>query len=422
MPTFDYRALNPEGRYITGRIEAPNATQARRKLRADLINVVEIKDRAEANGGPRFSLTAVKKRKSKSVNLESLQISRIKADKLSFAFLDKLYQLVSSGLPLGDAIKSLTQRLNEPVLKAICEGLWRDLCEGSSLAAAMRRQPNIFDATLASMIEAGEATGNLKPILENVIELLEARLRLRKEIISGLSYPAFILTIVFFVLLFVLFYLMPRVETMLDSMGGELTLSARLVVGLGEFSITTGPFILIGLLIAGVSVFQWRRTDDGRLATDRFLLRVPVLREVVMNAELSRLANLAGILLGSGVDATDALKLIERSMKNHELLSRFRASRALIRDGASFSQAFHHEGLLPDMDLDILSISENTGNLVTGFTSIYRNRHTALGEQMKKMTVVISTGALFVVFGIVSLVVFGIVSSIMQLSQNVLGG
>jgi type II secretory pathway component PulF len=421
MPSFNYRALGLKGQYENGRLDASNSQEARRLLRERGLNPVEVtavntSTNTTQGQSPRTTSKAIK-----HVDLDKLHLSKAKADKLCLAFLEKVYQLVESGLPLGDAIKSLNQRLTEPTLHSISEELWRDLSEGATLADAMRRRPALFEPTLASMIEAGEATGNLKPILQNIIELLEAHIQLRKEILSGLSYPAFLLVVVFFVLIFVLFYLMPKVEQMLDSMGGELSLAAKIIVGLANFSLSGGPVILILALIAGVSLFQWRKTPSGKLSFDRISLRTPVIKDIVHNAELSRLSNLASILMGSGVDTTDALKLLERSFQNEDMRLRFRTCRSLISDGASFSASFQNQNIVEDMDADVLSISENTGSLVKGFRHIYRNRHIALSEQMKRLTAVITTGALLFVFAIISLVVFGVVSSIMQLSSSVLG-
>lgn len=421
MASFTYRALNARGRYESGRTEAASSDEVRRHLRERGLNPVEVTSR---EGPPSSSGTAQRDGASavRAVDLNKLQISRAKADKLCLSLLEKVYQLVENGLPLGDAIKSLHQRLTDPLLHAVSEELWRDLSEGATLATALRRRPKLFDPTIASMIEAGEATGNLQPILENIVHLLESRIALRKEILSGLSYPAFILVVVFFVLNFVLFYLMPKVEQMLDSMGGELSLAAQLVLGFANFSLTGGPIILVFAVIGGVSLFQWRKTEEGKLGTDRFLLRLPVVRQIVLNAELSRMSNLAAILLGSGVETTDALKLLEKGFRNEDIRLRFRTCRSLIADGASFSKALQNQEILTDMDVDVLSISENTGSLVKGFANIYRSRHAALEEQMKKLTAVIATGALLFVFVLVFLLVFGIVSSIMQLSSSVLGG
>lgn len=422
MPRFYYRAINPQGQSSTGATDATDAAAVRRKLRAEGLTPIDVRP-----SKPAEPLRSGMREKSKPANpagrekLAKAPIGAAEVDRINLAFFTKLHQLVQNGMPLGDAVKALSQRLTVPRLKALCTGLWQELSRGSNMAGALRRYPKIFDATTVAMVEAGEATGNLGPILGNLVEMLETRRAMRKEIRSGLAYPAFILAVVFFVMIFVLFYLMPNVQSMMDSMGGELTLPTRLVMGFARFSLTGGPFILGGFGAIALLIRQWRQGEAGRLATDRWLLNIPVVRSIALNAELCRLCNLSAVLLGSGVDTTEALRLIERALQNRHLRGLFAASRNLINDGASFSNALRHNHVMPDMDLDILGISEDAGDLVAGFRSIYRARNEELREQMKKLTVWISSGALLFVFVLVFLLVFGIVSSILQLSSSVLG-
>ncbi|VGO14256.1 Putative type II secretion system protein F [Pontiella desulfatans] len=422
MPRFFYRAVNAQGHSSTGAVEAADAAGARRKLRTDGLTPVDIRP-----ANPADHAHAASREKSKPVTsaemekLNSAQVGAGEANKIALELFTRVHQLVDNGMPLGDAVKALGQRLTVPRQKALCSGLWHELSKGSNMAGAMRRFPKIFDATTIAMVEAGEATGNLGPILENLIEMLETRREMRKEIASGLAYPAFILIVVFLVMLFVLFYLMPNIQTMMDSMGGELTLPTRIVMGFAKFSLTGGPFILGAFGGIFLLFRQWRKTEGGRLASDRWLLRLPVVKGIAQNAELSRVCNLSAVLLDSGVDTTDALRLIERSMQNRYLRGLFSASRTLISDGASFANALRHNKVMPDMDLDILGISEDAGDLVAGFRSIYKARNEELRDQMKRLTVWIGTGAMFFVFALVFLLVFGIVSSILQLSSSVLG-
>lgn len=423
MPRFFYRAVNAHGHSSTGAVEAADAATARRKIRADGLTPVDIRpanpqEHPHGGGRERGRPVAVSAELEK---LNSAQIRAGEANKIALELFTRIHQLVVNGMPLGDAVKALGQRLTVPRQKALCTGLWQELSKGSNMGGAMRRFPKIFDATTVAMVEAGEATGNLAPILSNLIDMLETRREMRKEIMSGLAYPAFILVVVLFVMVFVLFYLMPNVQAMMDSMGGELTLPTRIVMGFAKFSLTGGPFVLGILAGAGLLLRQWRRSEGGRLATDRWMLRLPVVKGIARNAELCRVCNLSAVLLDSGVDTTDALRLIERAMQNRHLRGLFSASRTLISDGASFANALRHNRVMPDMDLDILGISEDAGDLVSGFRSIYRSRNEELRDQMKKLTAWIATGALFFVFALVFLLVFGIVSSILQLSSSVLG-
>lgn len=423
MPRFFYRAVNAQGHASSGAVEALDVAGARRKVRENGLVPVDIRPanpQDHTQGGERAKGRTI----AVSAELEKLNrahISPTEANKIALELFTRIHQLVVNGMPLGDAVKALGQRLTVPRQKALCTGLWQELSKGANMGDAMRRFPKIFDPTTVAMVEAGEATGNLAPILTNLIEMLETRREMRKEIMSGLAYPAFILMVVVVVMIFVLFYLMPNIQAMMDSMGGELTLPTRIVMGFAKFSLTGGPFIIGIFAAAGLLLRQWRRSENGRLSSDRWMLQIPVVKGIASNAELCRMCNLSAVLLDSGVDTTDALRLIERAMQNRHLRGLFSASRTLISDGASFANALRHNRVMPDMDLDILSISEDAGDLVSGFRSIYKSRNEELRDQMKKLTAWIATGALFFVFALVFLLVFGIVSSILQLSSSVLG-
>ncbi len=424
MPRFFYKAVSADNQTTTGTLDATDAASARRRLRdKDLkplsVHPLDAKTRigAEPSKTTGGAVATTRERE----DFLKARISRSEADKLALAFFTKLHQLVVNGMPLGDAVKALSHRLTVPRLKALSGGLWHELSRGSTLGRAMQTMPKLFDPTTIAMLEAGEATGNIAPILANIIEMIEGRRRLRKEVLSGLAYPAFLLGLVVCVMIFVLFYLMPNVQTMMSAMGSELTLPTRLIMAFAQFSLTGGPFILGVLAFVALLIRQWRQTPGGRLITDRQLLSFPGTRNIVLNVELARICNLAAVLLDSGVDATDALRLIERAVRNEHLRMLFNGARSLINDGLSFASALRKQQILPEMDLDVLSISEDAGDLVAGFRSIHQVRQEELRAQLKRLTVLIGTGSLIFVFMLVALLVFGILSSILQLSRSVLG-
>jgi type II secretory pathway component PulF len=403
-------------------MDAADVSLVRNKLKEEGLTPVEVKSAGAAlSRGGKIARIRTVDTAQELKRLQSGHISASEANRVSLTFFTKVHQLVENGMPLGDAVHALSQRLSVPRTKALCAGLWKELSKGTNLGGAMRLFPGIFDVTSIAMIEAGEATGNISSILENLIEMLETRRTMRKDIMSGLAYPAFILVIVFFVLLFVLFYLMPNIQTMMDSMGGELTLPTRLVMGFARLTLTGSPILAVLVIIVSLAIRQWRRSDIGRVSTDRWLVELPIVRGIALNAELCRMCNLLAVLLGSGVDTTDALRLTERAVRNAYIRGLFSASRTLINDGASFAVALRQNAVMPDMDLDILGVSEDAGDLMAGFKSIYKARNEDLREQMKRLTVWISTFALLFVFTLVALLVFGIVSSILQLSRSVLG-
>jgi type II secretory pathway component PulF len=114
--------------------------------------------------------------------------------------------------------------------------------------------------------------------------------------------------------------------------------------------------------------------------------------------------------------------MTERSIQNTVVQSRFSAARMLINDGASFSNAFKHYHVLPDLDLDLLSVGENTGNIAKSFREIYRNHSRELSEQFRLLTVLITTGALGCAFVLVAILALGIVSAVLNMSKSLTAG
>lgn len=347
--------------------------------------------------------------------------SRFEREEICLSFLEKLEELSGSGLSSGDAIKVMATRIREPRMQGICQKCWKDLREGKGLSQSLRSMNQIFDASITAILEVGEATGNLSNVLSSARDLMANRIQVRKEFINGMIYPAMMVVIVILVFLFGLFYIIPKIDTMMSNMGSQLSLSVRLLLVGAQVSLYLLPVIAVGGVAAAVSIGRWRKTEEGLYRTDEFLLKIPVYRDILMDSEICRLTNLAAILFRNGVETTEALRLMERSLVNAVLKSRLHQARQMIKEGVPFSAALSRAELLPDMDTDILEVGENTGNLAESFQSIYRNRKRRLTESLQRLTKVIAYGALLLVFSMIFLLVYGIVGSILQLNQRIMG-
>jgi type II secretory pathway component PulF len=200
-----------------------------------------------------------------------------------------------------------------------------------------------------------------------------------------------------------------------------MSFATKLLIGLSQGAVSYGPWILVLAVIIGVSIVQWRKTPTGRHALDTFCLRIPLVKYIFLNTDICRVSNLCATLLESGVNTTEAMRMTERSIQNTVVQSRFSAARMLSNDGASFSNAFKHYQVLPDLDLDMLSVGENTGNIAKSFREIYRNHSRELSEQFKLLTVLITTGALGCAFILVAILALGIVSAVLGMSKSLTG-
>lgn len=412
MPRFVYKAIDPSGKSISGELEASDRKRliqqlAQQRLRPLSIQLIgeKISDDDAVTQTDFFKDTTSKPawwrpRRSKSA--------------IALEFLKRLLVLLSSGMPLGDAVRLLSQRLSDPQLQELCTSVWKRLSEGHTLASAMQARKQLFNASTLHLIEAGETSGNLIPVLQRIVEYLEEARDVRKNLLSSLAYPFFVLGTAFVVIIILLTFLLPRIEDMLGQLGGDLPLITQMLIGGSNFTIAYGPFILLAAIAMVVALIQWRRKESGRRTTDLWMLQLPFLGRIYLYSNIYATTNLMATLLGSGVNTTETLRLVERTIPNTILRNKFALARRQIQEGVSMAAAIQRVHYMPAMAMDILSVGENTGNIVNSLNDInriYREELTRSLSIMTSMTVGITlAGAISLVAVIAVSVVFSVLS------------
>lgn len=414
MPTFQYQGTNRVGESVQGSIEANTRQLAVKLLIGKGIRIASL---AEVTTGAKPSFLK-KMFPTFSTKGKGKPLLSFRKKNITEPFLSRLLQLHQSGMPIGDAIRSMKERLLDPHQKELAQKIWGDLSEGYTLATAMKRFPELFDTSIVYAIEAGEASGNVGPILENVVEHLRAQAELKKTIYAGLAYPVFISCVALAVVGLFLFYLLPRIESMMQSMGGQMTFSAKLLIGSADALIYLSPIVAVLIVIAVFMIRHWRKSTEGVRTTDAWLLKIPFIGDLVKQAVFSETANLLATLLSSGVNTTEAMRLTEKLITNRILLERFQASQKQINDGAAISTSFRQNAFFPELAIDMLTVGENTGNVARSFKEIYFIYSKELANNLKKMTTIISSAALLFAFLLVSILAMSIVTSILQFSNS----
>ncbi|CAA6679980.1 MULTISPECIES: type II secretion system F family protein [unclassified Lentimonas] len=425
MPQFDYKARQPDGKTITGSIESADRRQAAQRLQEQKLSPITLKEVSTAKPSvfsklrnKTKSLKSPKRSSADSEPTSSQNGGTPSREKSGLALLTRLLELHTSGLPIGDSIRILSQRLSDPEQKQLASSIWRDLSEGATLAGALTRQPKYFSGSISYVIEAGEATGNLSPILRKVIDFLEEKQAIRKKMITSMAYPGFICTVAFVVVIIFLTVLLPQIQGMLDRLGGEMTWSARLLMDGSDFLIKFGPILAIAIALGAVGIAQWRKTSVGRQRSDKWFLKIPLLGKIFYYSDLFQSGNLISTLLESGINTTEVLRLTERTIKNTDLRERFHTARGQVNEGLSIAQAFKRNEFMPDLAVDILTVGENTGNLGHSMSEVTKGFRNELTKRLGLLTNLVASGALVCAFIMVALIAIGIVTSVFQVSQT----
>jgi type II secretory pathway component PulF len=211
---FEYIAIDKKGKTRNGSINAPDPKAARRKIMQSGLTVLKIKMSGDSTSRGANQASPKEKKESSLKNKFSS-----KGEAIGLEFLKRLLELHGSGMPVADAVKLLNYRLSDPQQKSLSGVLWKELAEGRTLSRAMRHLPGYFSESSTYVIEAGEATGNLAPILSKIISHLEEKREIRSRVMSGMTYPLFVGLMAIGVVLFFLFFLLPQIQEMLASLG-----------------------------------------------------------------------------------------------------------------------------------------------------------------------------------------------------------
>ncbi|MDQ8202969.1 type II secretion system F family protein [Pelagicoccus sp. SDUM812003] len=416
MPVYRYNARDESGTPHRGELEAANRKLALSRLAAQGLKPISVSEKgAKESSGlsdrPFSGISGLFTRQRK------VELGR----KVTLPFLSALKELLACGIQAGDALQLMSARLNDPMQKLLATRLWEDVRQGRSLSEAFAKQRKVFDDSVVSLIEAGEATGNLNNVLGRLVTNMEESKAIRSKLISALAYPVFLLVVAFGLVLLFLFFLMPRIEGLLTSLGGDLPASTRLLIAFAEWLLAYGWLAGIGAIAAVVMIVSWRRSAAGRRRFDELILKVPGLGAFLRDLQVLKLSQVLSLLLENGITMVQSLAMTERSLSNRAMRERFGEARSKVTEGATLSSSFKATGYFDGMALDIFTVGENTGNVVPGLKQLSRQYGERVDAATKAFLGFMSIGVLIFVFAFVSLVALGIIQAVFQLSSSLSG-
>ena len=432
MARFAYSARDRAGKSLSAELEAPSRKDALRLLSARGLQVAHV---TELQAGPAPRKSAGKSPASSSSASAPAQVSRPtrastrlnaqaprRAERLPF--LEALHDLTGSGLSAGEAVRLLSTRIKEPRLRTLCAGVWERISEGAPLSRALGGYPEVFDSGTVNLIQAGEATGSLNDTLSRLIAHLVEQRELRAQLMSALAYPVFMVFVSGGVILFFLTFLLPRLQTLLSSLGGKMPASTKLLIGASQFALSIwGIMAVVAVVLALVSFIGWRQTPAGRAQTDAWLLKLPLVGPFLVAQTVHSFSQTLSVLLENGITAAEALRMTEKQIANQVHRAAFNTATARVLEGEALSVALTRTGCFPDLVLDRLAIGENTGNVVPSLKSIAAAYQKIITGQLNFFTKVVAGVVLGGVFTFVGFIAFAIVSAVFQVSASFkLGG
>jgi type IV pilus assembly protein PilC len=237
---------------------------------------------------------------------------------------------------------------------------------GSTFSDALRKHPKIFDDLYVNMVHAGEVGGLLDTILGRLSKHIEKAMKLKGQIKSAMVYPAAICGIAVIVITVLMIWVIPVFEKMFREMSnGKMALPGptQLVIDMSNFVQGNWYLILGGIIGAVVAIKKYYATPQGRLAIDKFVLKLPVFGDLIRKASVAKFTRTLGTLISSGVPLLEALTICAKTSGNKVVEGALLDARVSISGGKTISEPLANSGTFPKMVTHMIAVGESTGAL-----------------------------------------------------------
>jgi type IV pilus assembly protein PilC len=342
MPVFTFTGTDSQGKRIAGERLADSKAAVTMQLRRERITPGAIKEKGKEFALPTFGTGKV-------------------PIKDTAVFFRQFSVMIDAGLPLVQCLEILAANQENQFFQKCLTGVRQSVEGGSTLSNAMRQYPKIFDDLTTNMVEAGEAGGILDTILQRLATYVEKAVKLKSAVKSALIYPVSVISIACLVVGALLKFVVPIFANMFVSMGVDLPLPTKIVIGLSNFVGRFWWLIFAFFIVLFVAIKFVRKDPKGRYMFDKMLLGLPVLGNVLRKIAVARFTRTLGTLITSGVPILEGLSITARTSGNAVLEDALMKVRKAVEEGRTIVDPLKESGVFPNMVTQMIGVGEATG-------------------------------------------------------------
>jgi type IV pilus assembly protein PilC len=338
---FVYKAMDNQGLIVQGQLGANNINDLEARLE-------------------RMGLDMIHCHTKKSRHFRVGKVTR--QELIGFCF--HMENLTRAGVPLIEGLNDLRDSLPQSRFREVVASLIENIEGGAHLSEAMSKFPEIFDQVFASLVHAGEESGNLDIVFKHLMETLKWHDEMIAKTKKLLMYPAFMGSIVIVALFFVMIYLVPQLVSFIKQFGGELPLHTRILISISNAFIDYWYIIFVTpVLVLLVFKAAMQVSPSLCLRVDHLKLRIWLIGPIMEKVILARFATFFALLYGSGITVLDCLSICQKLAGNLVIENALQEVNDKIAQGMSISKSFESVHLFPPLVLRMVSIGESTGEL-----------------------------------------------------------
>lgn len=392
MPSYAYKAVDHMGRPAHGQMEA--------------VNEIDLELRLQRVGLDMITCKAVQK--------SALQFGGMRVThKELMMFCFQLEQLTSAGVPILEGLNDLRQSTENPQFQQVIGGIISEVEGGKMLSQALGQYPRVFNHVFVSLVQAGEKTGQLPEVLENLADTLKWQDELISQTKRLLAYPMFVFVVVSMAVVFLMMYLVPQMVGFLKNMGQELPLQTKVLIGISNAFVNYWWVMLsLPILVGIVLMIAIKQSPAARYRFDYFKLQMPVTGEIMQKIILARFARYFALMYQTGIPVLDAIKTCEEIVDNRVVADALNRAYTQINAGDTMSESFRTAGLFPPLVVRMIRVGENTGSLDRSLLKISYFYDRDVNERIEKMMKMLEPALTLILGGIMAFVMFSVLGPV----------
>lgn len=380
MATYDYRAIDQTGLNAKGQMDALNPSDLEIRLERMGLDLITFKETT----------------KSKSPLAKNKVSNR---DLVMFCF--QLEQLTTAGVPILEGLSDLQESTNNPYFQKVLGAISAEVEGGKMLSEALSAHPDVFDQVFVSLVGAGEQTGQLATVFDNLSNTLKWQDELFAQTKKLLAYPLFVFIVVMAAVTFLMIFLVPEMVKFIGSLGQELPLNTRILIAVSNAFVNFWWLFISLPILFFFAITAWIKSSaDARYKFDYFKLKIPMTGDILNKIIMARFARYFALMYQTGIPVLQAIKTCENIVGNKVIADALSRAHAQINAGDSMSESFRNAGLFPALVVRMIKVGESSGALDKSLLNISYFYDRDVNELMQKMLKMLEP-ALTVVLGLI---------------------
>lgn len=403
---FKFKAIKSTGEHYEGVVEAQSKFGLYNDLKAEGSVLVSAKELSHTRWQAYF------------YKIFSFMGGVSMAQKIAFA--KNMSAMTKAGLSLSRALSVIERQSKAGRLKEVVEGINLEIKKGKTLSESLRGYPNIFSNLFIFMAKAGEESGGLSDALGNVALQMDKTYRLQKKVKGAMIYPAVIVTVMIIVGILMFIFVVPGITATFKELNTELPFTTKVIIGLSDFLV--GHWFLTILIIMGAvsGVYFSLKTTWGKNLRDYLVIRIPVVGDLVMEANAARVTRTLSSLLTAGVPIAQSILITKDIVTNHYYKQVLDDASKAVEKGESISGIFmKNPKYYPTFVGEMMSVGEETGNMSNMLTEVALFYELDVEERTKDLSTIIEPVLMVVIGAAVGFFALSMVTPIYSVMDNV---